>query len=358
MSFNENINNRKLHSLEGADPTFNILKYLNQIISRYITEIGTVTLERTKKDIQIDFAWANDLDEIAVWFNQFRVQGESDTQFRNRILALASSPVNPTVDAIQDVYEALVGLRPVIQEDFVTRVLTSGETLPTSEVLAAFTVQFNVDIILVFETRPVNLDGISVTVGHTTNIDEPSGFSAWHSVDDPTHQTDIADTLDPTTSIMTLTGDPYPLGTMIDVEYYITPLSSYDTIEELTTNLPVLEAILQLTKAAGVKTGGVELVKFLKSWFQSGGAEVLTITDFFLNSQLLSEDTFAEMLEQFSDPLTASWDNGFWNRHHWNQDGPVIDCFSYELTPAGTHISQLTIWRPESSHSSEIEIVP
>ncbi|MHA2274121.1 MAG: hypothetical protein ACXAC2_00035 [Candidatus Kariarchaeaceae archaeon] len=346
-----NINERQLYSLEGTDPRYNILKYINETISRYITQIESASINRAIKDTQIDYSLSDDLDKIGSWFSAFRVQGETDELFRNRLLALAAAPINPTVDAIQDTYEALIGLRPVIKEDFVTRVLSSGESIPSDEILAEFTVQFNIDIIKVFETILINADGESVTVGHTTNIDEPSGFSAWDSVNDPIHLTDISDTLDPDTSIMTLTGGPYSLDTLIDVEYYITPLASYDTLEELTTNLPVMNAILQITKAAGTKTGGIQLVKFLQSWFQSGGVETLAIIDFFLTSQLFNID------EPVPDAYSSLWGTARWGMHHWGQEGTIIDAFSYLLIPKDTHLSEIIIWIPESFHSSEIKIV-
>ena len=398
---------RQIHSLEGTDPRYNKLKYISDAITHYVTNVTTVSVEQAKRDTQLEYALGMNLDEVGAWFSLSRVAEESDESFRRRILAIAEAPINPTVDAIQDVYEALIGLRPVITEDFITRVLSSGESVPTDEVLAAFTIQFNVEISTALEMIIVEPDGISLTLGHTTNIDStptksdgtngvtiadpddnftsagatfdtdrilPSNklviedglaagtytitgvvnnttltiypepvadtgatyhiptFYAYDHENDSIHLTNLATSINEETGIMTLSGGPYPLGTLFDVEYEIVTLGAYDTLEELTDNLPVMESILELVKPAGVKTGEIQFVKFLASWFQSADIERLEAIDFFLNSQVLTPEGLPEMAEELTDSLTPLWGYALWCRHHWGQEGPIIDAFSFTLT--------------------------
>lgn len=285
----------------------------------------------------------------------FRVSAENDIHYRTKIQRFINAPINPSPVDIQNTFESLVGLRPVIQEDFETRVLNAGESVPPNEVLATFSIQFNIEITKVFETVIVNADNITVDLGYksiddfptihigtdgvtttgggtdftsasatfldgrlvvgdkiivedgadprtyiidsitdnnivevTPNPSNAESSLTWHSEisdtynaylykDDRSHQNDISVSMDSEARTITL-NDDYAPGTKIDVEYYITPLEDYDTIEELIANEDFFNILIKLTKAAGVTTNPISFVKFMASWFQDT-KDVLTIRD-------------------------------------------------------------------------------
>lgn len=347
-------------------------------------------------------ASGSDLDAIAAYFGIVRRAGEDGETLIGRMELHIRSRVSVTVDAIQDVFEFITGLRPKITEDFVTQVYTSGMTKGSAE-LGTFSVAFNVDITTVTETLRVNSDGLGVTVGHTTNINDSvietetdgislaqatsnftsagaafqtkgvtindilfidtgsslgrykitdvvdnntltivpqpvadtvltyrvvSSFSAWDKVVDPTHQTDIADTLTASTSIMTLTNTPYVPDTLIDVQYEITPIGDYDTIVELSENLELFESLLDLTRLAGVKTDEILLTKFFTAWFQDGGTERLVITDLFFIDNI-------HFLEQFIDIIAIGFDKQIFDYDGFDRpDSIVFDLL--QITANGT----------------------
>jgi hypothetical protein len=304
----------------------NVINELSIAVDIILDQLLDLDVTNAKQGFQIDYAVGSDLDSLAAWFDIQRRENEDDEELRNRIKLLIRSRIPVTVDAIQDMFEFITGLRPVIQEDFFTRVYTSGQTPPTNEDLATFLVHFSADIGKVAETRFINTDGESVTVGHTSNIDSGGTIAAYDQLNDPTHQTDISVALDATTAIMTLSGGPYAPSTRIDVEYEVFPDSDFDTLKELQDNDALFERLVNLAKAAGVKTGGVQITKFFKAWFQDGGTEVFSVTDTPLNIK-----------PNWTEPAIGKqygWDELKWDGNLW--DTPfvaVLDYWEFSTNP-------------------------
>lgn len=253
---------------------------LSVAIERVFNNIQDFDSRWALEGFQIDTALGNDLDNIAALFGIERnTTGESDLDFRARLKLEIASRIPVTKDAIQDMFELITSLRPVIIEDFSTKLYQAGQAPSPNEELAAFEVHFNIDITQVFEQLLIRNDGESVQVGHFTNIDSGGTIAAYHATDDPFHATDISDTLDADTGIMTLIDGPYLLSSLIDVEYEIIPDTDYDTVEELYANKDNFTRLVSLSKAAGVKTSDVKISKFLGSLFKDGGVETYTVSD-------------------------------------------------------------------------------
>lgn len=251
---------------------------LSVAIERVFSNIQDFDSRWALEGFQVDTALGIDLDNIASLFGIERnTTGEADLDFRARLKLEIASRIPVTKDAIQDMFELITSLRPIIVEDFMTRLYHSGQNPSDTEELAAFEVHFNIDITNVFERLLIRNDGISVQVGHFTNIDQGGTIAAYHAENDPTHQNDISDAIDADTGIMTLTGGPYSLDSHIDVEYEIIPDTDYDTVEELYAQKDQLTRLVSLSKAAGIKTSDIKITKFNTSWFQDGGTEVLTV---------------------------------------------------------------------------------
>jgi len=401
----ENIRDRVLHSLEGSDPRTSTLKYLDYVITNYLLQMIDTILPQAKKDVQIDYAQGNNIDEIAKWFGLERLSNEPDELLRSRILTFISAPMTSSPSGIQDSFETITGLRPQIIEDFEVQILKSGDVVDLNRKFAEFSVQFSSEFSKFFETVPVNNDGETVTLSQKTNITltpidqtgtdgqtliqalsnfrassgtfldykikvgdyviitgDPitytitelvSGtiltitpqptyastgltwktqiadpFNAYNQQTDPTHITDISNTVDVSTDTMTLKGTPYLPGTKIDVEYYITPQTSYDTLEEITANLPFFKEIVNYSRAAGVKVNAVELVLFLTSWFGHAGNEVLTVIDEFDNG-LGVTPIILESLQS----VPYGWNVSKWGKNNWGSNSTTWceDVFSFTL---------------------------
>lgn len=303
----------------------NIINELSIAVDVILDQLLNLDITEAKRGFQIDYASGSDLEKLASFFDIKRREAEDDNDLQSRINLIIRSRIPVTVDAIQDMFEIITGLRPVIQEDFSTKLYTSGQSLDPNEKIAAFEIHFNADITKVAEMRIINPDGVSVTVGHTSNIDPVGTISAYDRINDPTHQTDISDTLDATTSIMTLIGGPYLPNTKIDVSYEIIPNVDYDTLKELQDNKDLFQSLVSLAKAAGVETSDILITKFFNAWFQDGGTEVLTVTDVFSISRIHLNELVGNQY---------GWDQLVWDASQWDMPFvAVLDTFSYSTNP-------------------------
>ena len=329
----------QFHNLIDQENERSIFTYLSIVMSNYLDYIENVDFEKIKDSFQLPTALSKDIENLANLYKINRGLDETDEQLRTRLSLIIGANVGSSVDAIQDLFEYITSLRPVIVEDFQTKIYQSGEIKDTSEEIGAFQVYFNIDITDVFETRYINSDGISVTVGHTTNIDGAGTKTAYDHTNDPAHTTDIFDTLDIDTGIMTLIGGPYSPLTKIYVTYQITPATDYDTIEELYANKPILQSVLNLAKAAGIKTYDIEFVKFFRALFNNVGYEIITAIDEFYITGYGYE-------EFYTGVINNGWDGKYWNASDWDGEILVVaqDLVSFSGNP--------------SNHSSEITIIP
>lgn len=325
------------HNLIDKTNERSIINFLSIVISRILDDIEDIDFEKIKDTFQLSTALGIDLDGIAEFFNSKRGLDESDETLRTRLTLIIGANVGSSVDAIQDLFEYITSLRPVIVEDFETKIYQVGEIKDVSEEIGAFQIYFNLDITDVFETLYINSDGNSVTIGHSSNIDGGGTIAAYDHTNDPAHTTDIADTLDASTGIMTLTGGPYPPLNKIWVEYQIIPSADYDTIEELYANKPILQSVLNLAKAAGIKTYDIEFVKFFRALLNNVGYEIITATDEF-------NITGFGMEELYTGVINDGWDGKYWNSSHWDGNILVVaqDIFNWFGNPSN-HYSEITI---------------
>jgi hypothetical protein len=266
------------HALVGKDPKSSTLGYIKEMLDHYFNTVDDVELPLIRDAIDVDVAVGSDIDNIGAWFGINRLTNEKDTVYRGKVKGVISARLYPTVDGIQDLFESIIGLRPHIIEDFETLVLLPGQSRDPNELTGQLTMEISIDVTEVFETQKILNDGKTLQLSHTINIDQAGSYAAYHRESDPTHQTDIADVLDAENSTMTVV-NIYSPGEKIDVTYQIIPYGDYDTIQELYDNKGFFDLLLNSIVAAGIKTGEITLVKYLRSWFQDAGTEVLTVED-------------------------------------------------------------------------------
>lgn len=288
-----------------------VIGELSILLDIMLNNIANLDIDISRQGSQIDYSIGNDLDNLLSWFDISRLESESDKTYKTRAKSIFSAKNPVTLDSIQDMFEIITGMRPVIIEDFTTEIFVSGDFPSSSQEIASFEIHFNVDITKVFELRYINPDGVSITVGHTSNIDvqtDPSNnFEAYHEEDDPTHQNDIAISLDASTSIMTLSNGPYLAGTQIYVTYEIIANPDYDKVQEIYDSLLFFKDLVSLSKAAGIKTTDVLITKFLNAWFQDAGTEQFSVTDvFFINAANFFEN-FTDSFQRGFDQLKFDW---------------------------------------------------
>lgn len=318
----------KFHPGQTNVPQENTMAFLASVVENYFSQFIDTIIVRSHETTQIDNAYGFDLDLIGRFFNTPRYGSpdptlvESDDNYRNRLLAIITANIDPTIDGISDMFETVSGLRPVITEAFQTKVYSVGEAKSSPRHLAEFDIRFSIDITKRFETTRMNIEGNTVPLGHS-NIDAGGAIAAYFPDTDPIHLTDVADSIDASTSTMTLSGGPYTPGRKVDVEYEIIPDALYDTVLELQNNLPFFETLLTLAKAAGIKTTPITITKFITEWFQAGGLLQLTVTEgfqivdvsgeFFLGNEVISN-------------AGNGWDNSAWDVGLWERDeAPIMD---------------------------------
>lgn len=269
------------------------LNEITNILENLFNIFTDIDIVLAKNGFQIDYALGNDLELLVSFLNIERLSNETDIAFRKRIKGTIRAKNPVTIDAIQDMFEIIIGLRPIIKEDFFTRVYRSGEILDPTEEIATFRISFNADIARVAELDIIDSTGNSLKVQHTSNIDpDPiTPIEAYDDVADPPHTIDISDSLDSDTGIMILKYGPYLPNTKIAVYYDIIPIPEYDGLIELSNNIPLFNRLVNLAKAAGIKTGEIDIVKFFNAWYQNGGVEILNVTEinYRLGTKLLTD---------------------------------------------------------------------
>ncbi len=122
----------------------------------------------TRDTFQVSTGLSDNLDKTAAILDVVRFTGESDEEFRTRILGTVSTFETVTVDSILNIYEVLLGKRPTIWESFSTKVYQSGES--SEDLGGSFNVTFEVPITMRSEPLRVASGGTSVIASDDTII--------------------------------------------------------------------------------------------------------------------------------------------------------------------------------------------
>lgn len=316
------------HKLMDSTDKKSVFNYISTVITKYLDYIQNDEDNKIKTTFQLQTALGSDLDKLADIYKITRGLIETDEQLRSRLLLTIGASIGSSVDAIQDLFEYVTSIRPVIVEDFETKIYKSGEIKDPNQEIGTFQIYFNIDIGNVFETLYVNSDGISVSLGYKTNINTGGTFHAYNQTTDPAHTTDIFDSYDNTQNVIYISGGVIPPLTKIYVTYQITPNTDYDAIDKLYANKPILQSILYLAKAAGIKTYDIQFVEFISAFFNNAGHELITATDLFTT-------TGWGFPEIYTGAVNNGWDGAYWDSSHWDTATLVVaqDIFTYLTNP-------------------------
>lgn len=323
----------EFHKAQSDDSRLSTLAYLQSTLNMYLSQLNDKFIPVIKKTFQLDNSYGTDLEFMASFYNLTRNSGETDQALRRRLIAVIGTTIEGTVGGIQDLFEVITGLRPVIQEDFETRTYGVNEVKETIIGLAQFKLLFNVELTKVQEQLRIRNDGESVVVGHTTNIKTTGSFAAYFPDTDPYHTTDVAVSLDVDTSVLIVSGAPHLPGRKVNVEYEITQDDNpdFDTLEELNDNLESFQSILNIVKPAGIKTSPIEIAKFINALFQKYDPQIVTVIDAFETPGFGNP----EFIDSLANADTAiGWGNeGFGVGKFDRVYTPVVDSLVYFKSP-------------------------
>jgi hypothetical protein len=301
----------------GSEVSRGTLSILSDAVLEEMSRIYDNLIPLVKESHYINTAIGDDLDEVGKLFKLFRFGGESDTEFRARILLYVATLETCTPDAIKNIFKALSGQYPLIVENWTTQLYNFGDIIQENTLLAQFRCVLPYDITKVNEVVTVIDDGSGegLTVQcSNTNFAPDEGVSwfadAWDNADTD-HDTSIIDSIDTNTGIITLQavgggiGGKFPKGYKIDIYYEITPDSSWSL-----TNIESYELILDRYKAAGVDAV-LQIQSSLTEWL-SGDQEVIGITEELYNFSV----DFGNEDVDIGEP-TVIGGSGHWATAYW-----------------------------------------
>ena len=142
-----------------------ILKALQHQLDNLVLSAAAVAND----SFQIGDSWGNDIELVGHILNVVRFTGESDEDYRNRVIVEAATFETVTRDSILRLYEVLLGQAPTITEPFITKAYQSGDPIEGDEG-GRFTVLFDLAMTKRSEELRVASGGTHVVVTDDTIV--------------------------------------------------------------------------------------------------------------------------------------------------------------------------------------------